>query len=549
MNFERKKCRLKQIVPFLFLIVSLLSFASFPVSQFYRVPMSDGTELATDVYLPDGQEGPFPVFLVRSTYGRVLDVKKYLDEGYAVVIQDVRGMGESPGEKFVFHADGWDEKLHDGVDTVNWIIKQPWCSGKIGTFGGSALGITQTLLAPATDKISAQHIDVGTGSLYHNSIYEGGVFRKNMMEGWLQLIGQPYLVDMYKSHPLYDEFWKQFDSNVLANRITAPALFVGGWYDIFQQATIDAFLAREKEGSEKVRGKNYLIMKWSSHGPDITQDYKLNPNRFDLHISHISYAFFDYHLKGNVHALDNIPKVHYYVMGSDKPHAPGNCWRTADSWPPFESKELCLFLTSNRKLENKPVAGGNYTLDFIFDPRNPYPTHGGANLLLPSGPFDQRKYSKLRKDLLKFSSDPLQKPLEVTGRVKVILFVSSDAPDTDFTAKLLDIYPEPDGREILVLDSIRRVKTRDSFDQFSSLLNSPSEIVRLEIDLFSISWIFDKGHRIGLHISSSNYPKYEINPNTGEDFPKSENLHTAHNWVYCGETYPSMLVLPIPEQK
>jgi len=534
---------------FLFVFIFFLIFQKqiFPVSQFYHVPMSDGTELATDVHLPDGQEGPFPVFLVRSTYGRVLDVKKYLDEGYAVVIQDVRGMGESPGEKFVFHADGWDEKLHDGADTVDWIIKQTWCNGKIGTFGGSALGITQTLLAPATDKISAQHIDVGTGSLYHNSIYEGGVFRKNMMEGWLQIIGQAHLIEIYKSHPLYDNFWKQFDANAVAERITAPALFVGGWYDIFQQATIDAFLAREKQGAEKIRGKNYLIMKWSTHGPDITQDYKLNPNRFDLRISHIALAFFDYHLKGNIHALDNIPRAHYYVMGSDQPNAPGNYWRTANTWPPFEIKEYNLFLKPDHKLDSESIKEGNYTLDFIFDPRDPYPTHGGANLILPSGPFDQRKYSNQRKDLLKFATEPLEKPLEVTGRVKVILYVSSDAPDTDFTAKLLDIYPKPDGREILVLDSIRRLKTRKGFEQFTPLLTSPNEIVQLEIDLFSISWIFDKGHRIGLHISSSNYPKFEINPNTGDDFPKSDNLRTAHNWIYCGESYPSMLVLPIPQ--
>ncbi len=541
-----RKGRCLQVLLWSFIILILLwTGVGYAEKQFHRVQMSDGTELATDVHLPDGQEGPFPVLLVRSTYGRTLDVKKYLDDGYAVVIQDVRGMGESPGEKFVFKADGWNKKIHDGADTVEWISKQPWCNGKIGTFGGSALGITQTLLAPATDKISAQYIDVATGSLYHNSIYEGGVFRKNMMEGWLQVIGQPHLIEVFKSHPLYDDFWKQFDSNAHANKISAPAIFVGGWYDIFQQATIDAFLAREKEGSEKIRRKNMLIMKWSTHGPDVTQDYKLNPNRFDLRISHIVRAFFDYHLKGNIYALDNIPRVHYYVMGSDQPGAPGNYWQTADTWPPFDTKEHFLYLKPDRKLEETPVSNGNYALDFIFDPQNPYPTHGGANLILPSGPFDQRKYSQNRTDLLKFATEPLQKPMEVTGRVKVVLYISSDTPDTDFTAKLLDIYPEPDGREILVLDSIRRVKTRNGYEQFAPLLTSPSEIVTLEIDLFSISWIFDKGHRIGLHISSSNYPKFEINPNTGDDFPKDDNLRPAHNWLYCGETYPSKLILPI----
>jgi len=166
--------------------------------------------------------------------------------------------------------------------------------------------------------------------------------------------------------------------------------------------------------------------------------------------------------------------------------------------------------------------------------------------LIPSGAFDQRKFSATRTDLLKFASAPLDAPVEVTGRITVKLFVSTDAPDTDFTAKLVDIYPSADDREIIMLDSIRRVKTRDGFEKFAPLLTGPDQVVPLEIDLSSISWIFAPGHRIGLHVSSSNYPRFELNPNTGEDYPvEGKEMRVAHNRVHFDAAHPSALILPV----
>jgi hypothetical protein len=167
---------------------------------------------------------------------------------------------------------------------------------------------------------------------------------------------------------------------------------------------------------------------------------------------------------------------------------------------------------------------------------------------MPSGPFDQRKFSTVRKDLIKFATPPLDAPMELTGHVALKLFVSSDAPDTDFTAKLLDIYPDGDGREINMLDNIQRVKMRKSLAQPEPLLTDPDQIVELTIDLWSICWIVDKGHRIGLHVSSSNFPKFEVNANTGVDHPQDQELRVAHNTVHLDTTHPSALVLPVRGQ-
>jgi predicted acyl esterase len=537
---------IRRLLPFI-LLLSCMGFANEP-PQLQMVPMSDGVQLATDVYLPEG-EGPWPCILVRSTYGRKgLNPDDFLEDGYALAVQDVRGMGKSEGEKYVFHYDGWREGGQDGTVTVAWIKAQPWSNGKIGTFGSSALAMTQMLLAPATDGLSAQYIDLVPADYYHDVIYTGGVFRKNLVEGWLRAIGQPHIIDVYKSHPLDDEYWSYYDTIARAEDITAPGLFVNGWYDIFAQGTLNGFVAREERGGPGARGKNYLIMKWSSHGPDSAPSYKYNENRFEVKVSQVRRAFFDCYLKGETDALSGIPKVQYYTMGADTPGAPGNVWNSAETWPPFEAKETPFFLHADGLLSSGDAPAEPATAAFDYDPKNPYPTHGGANLLPPlvSGPYDQRFYSTQRKDLARFATVPLEAPVEVTGRVRVRLRVSSDAPDTDFTAKLLDIYPGEDGRELNVVEGIQRVKFRKGLSEPAPLLTGPEEVVELEIDMWSTSWVFNTGHRIGLLISSSNYPRWEINPNTGADFPTpGSEMPIAHNVVHLGGPNASAILVPL----
>jgi len=518
----------------------------------HEVPMTDGTLLATDVYFPETGEGPWPVILTRSLYSRNQGMNGFIEEGYVAVVQDTRGFGTSQGEKHVFLTDGWRPGLTDGADTIAWIRAQPWCNGKIGTAGTSALAMTQMMLAPTTKEIAAQFMNKVPANFYFDVVYPGGVFRKNLVEGWLTALGQSDLIAFYKNLPRYEEYWDYYNTVAQASNITAPGIFVGGWFDIFAKGTLEGFMAREQQGGEGARGRNYLVMQWGTHGRDTTTDYKLKPNRHEVSTSALRQKFFEHYLKGDAEALNGIPKVQYYILGDDTdPDAPGNEWRTADTWPPYPATATPFYLQPDGALGSESASGEAAHHEFTFDPNDPYPTWGGANLLpnLVAGPYDQRKHSLSRTDLLKYVSAPLDAPLEIIGEVRVRLFVSSDAPDTDFTAKLLDIYPEGDAREILVLDNIRRVKSRLGFDQAAPPLQGHEDVVELEIDLWSTAWIFNRGHRIGLHISGSNSPRFEVNTNTGADHPgPGVEMRIAHNRVYCGPQYPSALVLPVPQK-
>ncbi len=528
-----------------------LIFLSIPACSMetVEIAMRDDTMLTTDIHKPKQIEPPYPIILVRSTYGRNHPgfIQPYLERGYAVVIQDVRGMGNSEGDPYVFRAEGWQPDMQDAADTVNWMLQQPWCNGNIGTVGGSALGITQMLMAPTTPEIKGQVIEVAATNFYHDISYQGGVFRKELLENWLAAIQQPHMIANYKAHPVYDEYWQYYNVVDKAPEINSPGLFIGGWYDIFQQGTIDAFLSREHNGAEGARGNNMMIMRWSSHGPDTTTDYAYPEQRNDLDVSAIQQAFLAHHILGEEEALAGIPKVHYWVHGADNdPEAPGNEWRTADTWPPLPSTEVALYLHPDGLLKKEEPSQDTAHQTFVFDPNDPFPTKGGHNLFLPMGPYDQRPDSLERTDILRFATLPLEAPLETIGRVRVVLHVSSDAPDTDFTAKLLDIYPEGDEREILIIDNIRRVKTREGYDKVAPLLTSEEEVIALEIDLWNLAWVFNTGHQIGLHISSSNYPRFEVNPNTGADFPEADiPMQKARNSVHMSSRYPSSLYLPV----
>lgn len=508
------------------------------------IPMRDGVKLATDVYLPES-EGPFPVVLARSVYGRGFGPDwgpVWLDVDIAFVVQDCRGRGGSEGTDMGFLADGWGD-AQDGDDTVAWLRAQPWCNGKIATFGGSALGIVQILAAPATPWITCQGIIVAPASFYGRISYQGGVFRKEMMEGWLAAQKLPHVLDLWKAHPAYDDFWREFDAIAAADRVTAPAVHVGGWWDCFGQGTLDAFMSRQHEGAPPARGNQKLIMGPWLHGIKREPgDVTLAENFDDVDFNKYIERLFRYWLLDEQNGIMDEPAVQYYTVGDlSDPDAPGNEWRTAEDWPPFPTQATPFYLNTDGVLTAEQIASAPGGRTFAYDPTDPVPSLGGATLLHKPGVFDQRPVSN-RPDVLKFATPPLDAPLEITGRVTVRLYVSTDATDTDFTAKLIDIYP--DGREILMLDGIQRLKFRNTFERPEFL--PPGEIAELEIDLWSISLIFNEGHRIGLHISSSNYPRFERNPNTGKDFPvEGEPLPVAHNTVYMGLRHPSALILPI----
>lgn len=530
------------------LLFSVLAWGMTKPTRTLMLKMADGTELATDYYLPS-QDGPaWPVLVARTAYPRFAigrGADGWLKNGYAAVVQDIRGLGGSKGERNVFYTDGWRQGLQDGADMIAWVKSQPWCNGKIATYGESALGITQVLAGPTISTATCQAITVAPSHFYHNLAYHGGVWCKNLDETWLTLLGLKDTMGLYKGHPYYDDFWTYYNAEAKAPEIGLPAIHIGGWYDIFQQGTINNFVTRQNHGGPGAKGNQILVMRGTSHLGYDERDYKYRSNRGDVSAGKLEHQFLAHWLKGEANDIMKQPPVYYYVMGDDKdPNAPGNEWRTADNWPPFPTTETSYYLGPNGTLGTEPGAEpASYA--FTFDPNNPMPTHGGANLFLPTGPFDQRMVNKDRTDVLKFVTAPLTAPVETTGHINVKLYVSTDAPDTDLTAKLVDVYPAGDEREILMLDGVQRVKLRDSFEKPAPLLTSADEIVAITVDLWSISWVFNTNHRIGLQVCSSNYPRFEINPNTGDDFPQEGKLRVAHNVVHAGGTHLSAILLPV----
>ncbi len=514
-------------------------------NSLHMVPMRDGVALATEVWLPAGG-GKVPAVLLRSVYGRGMGdaaAKAWNAAGIAFVVQDTRGRGDSEGRRDpVFATDGWGA-LQDGADTVSWIRDQAWSDGNVATVGASALGITQVFMAPATDDVLAQSILVAPSDFYGQCAYQGGVWRKSLAEGWLTAQGSRHKIREWKRHPYDGAYWDAYDAAAQAEEVTAAGLHVGGYWDIFAQGTIDNFVSRQNAGGEGARGRQILVMGPWPHGPaQQTGDLTL-PGNFNYDFPALERRLMTHYLLGGDTGLFDEPPVHYYTLGAiGEEGAPGNEWRRAETWPPVEAVERPYYLGPELLLSPAPPAEPGF-VSYDYDPADPCPTTGGANLLagqIAIGPTDQRPLNE-RDDVLTFMTPPLASPIEITGRLRAELYISSSAPDTDFTAKFLDVYP--DGRQILMLDSIQRVKLRQDANAPDPL--PPGEIGKVVIDLWSISLIVNKGHRIGVQISSSNYPRFEKNPNSGDDFPAEDNLHVARNTIHFGPDTPSALVLPV----
>ena len=514
---------------------------AFAARETIMLPMRDGVKLATDIYKPDGV-GPFPVVLIRTPYnkdGAAAIGAEGMKRGFVIVSQDCRGRSASEGENLPFHTD-----KSDGYDAIEWVAKQPWCNGKIGTWGGSAVAITQfQMLASGTDKISAQHLTVGAPNLY-DVIYINGVFRKSLIEDWLKgAKWSPHTLPIWTGHPIYDDYWRERDASRHYKKANFPALHIGGYYDIFAQSTIDSFLGYNEHGGRKARGKQKLVMGPWSHailqekvGELTFPNAKKPPGR-----AHDAWQWFEMTLRNNSAALDAEPAVTYYVIGdATDPKAPGNVWRTADQWPPFKNNPTKYFLHHDRTLSRRDPDAES-PLTYTYDPANPVPTIGGIQLSIPAGPMDQRKVES-REDVLVFTTDPLTAPLEVTGRIRAKIWISTDVPDTDFIARLCDVYP--DGRSFNLCEGAIRTRFRNGVNKEE--LMKPGKIYPLEIDLWSTSVIFNTGHRLRLQITSSSAPGYDPNPNTGAVFRSNNETRKANIKLYMDAKHPSHISLPIP---
>jgi len=510
----------------------------------YMVPMRDGVKLSTDVYLPKKITPAQGSILVRTPYNKagVLDKAlglSWAKNGWVTVIQDMRGRYASEGNDTVFKNDRFD-----GADTLAWMANQTWSNGKIATWGASALGIVQYLVAGAhPPNLACQYVQVATPNLYKHAMFPGGEFRKALVEGWLKSEGSSYILPEILSHENYTlDYWTNVTLEDKWQQVNVPAIHIGGWYDIFMQGTIDGYLGYQHLAGPNAVGKSKLIIgPWTHTGAGQTRQGELTYPKNS--VDNFSQALFwqmvnEYTMNGSSDVFDNWPAVTYYVMGDvNDSSALGNEWRQADDWPPA-AEETAWYFQADGSLGHTPP-GENTPLTYTYDPQNPVPTVGGANLNLKAGPYDQRSVEN-RSDVLVFTSPALLYPYEATGPVKARLFVSSDSPDTDFTVKLTDVYP--DGRSMLITDGVLRMRNRNGTDHWEFM--EPETVYQVDVDLWSTSYIWNTGHKIRVAVSSSNYPRCLNNPNTMDGIEKNTTYTVAHNTIYLDGTHSSCLLLP-----
>ena len=535
-----------------------------------KVTMRDGIRLSTNIYRPD-TSGTFPVLLARSPYGNGgagnPDALFFARRGYAVVVQDTRGRSESEG---IFDAN--QPEALDGYDTQQWIGEQAWCNGKIGTFGGSYVGFTQWMPAALQSKYLVTMVPTVTFSDLHDVVYQNGAFRLDLFTPWsiemthphnvsysyvagrmdsilmtLPLIGQDramgwrvsFLRD-WLSHPEHDSYWDRTSIGEDYTNIRTSVYNIGGWYDILLEGTINNYLKMTDSGIDpEISSKQKLLIGPWVHSMgkrevgelDFGEEAVFNSREFRL-------RWFDSQLRGIDNGIMEEPPLRIFVMGINR-------WRYENEWPLartdyrnyyFHSRGNANTLEGDGRMDKKSPKKESQD-NFDYHPEDPVPTIGTM------GPYDQR-FVEERQDVLVYSTPALKKDLEVTGPVKAIIYASSSAMNTDFTARLVDVYP--DGRAIRICEGIMRADHRDPDAPPSNIL--PGKIYEYHIDLWATSNVFMKGHRIRVEISSSNFPRFDRNLNTGKYFATDTTMTTAEQVIYHSPDYPSHIILPVIEK-
>ncbi len=551
-----------------------------------EVPMSDGVKLYADLYLP-AAPGKYPTIVTRTCYGVQRDgvheaMIRFAQHGYAVVVQDVRGRYESEGTWEPFRDEG-----KDGYETIEWAATQPFSNGKVALQGGSYLGHNQWAAASKTPPhLVAIFPGVASTNIYANWITMGGAFRLSFNYGWgvvrmpnrimlpqywhsaaytpeelkyenilmhlplntgdLASAGSP--VQHYRDwleHESYDEYWKAISDEESFDRINVPVHTYGGWFDIFLMGTINGYVGMRNHGAtpEARAGARMIIGPWG-HGPSqsfggIDFTPIANMDMFDVQLD-----FYDYHLKGIKNGLDLEKPVQLFYMGANK-------WRSESDWPIPQTEYRELYLNSGGSA-NSVRGDGRLTFDkpaeaatdtYRYDPAQPVPTTGGNNCCgtpTQAGPVDQRPLER-REDVLVYTSDFLTEPLTIAGPIKMKLHAATDGPDTDWMIKLVDV--QPDGYAMPVAEGILRARFREGLDKVKLL--TPNEVYEYEIELTSTANVFKPGHRIRIDITSSNFPQFDRNPNTGAPLGSSDELRVARQTIHHGGARPSHLVLPL----
>ncbi len=528
---------MRQTTALLAFLLGLVAFPLLAEKLEVMVPMRDGVKLATNIEKPDG-EGPWPVILTRTPYGK--DQRganmggAFVAKGYVQIVQDCRGKFRSEGRYRAFE----DDRM-DGFDTIEWIAKQAWSNKKVGMVGASATGITAYLAAMSgTPYLKAAFVSVAHGSSQRYSTAPGGIFLKNMSEEWLKRQGVEVANTMRPVIRHYDDDARANDIRTYLPNINVPFYNVGGWYDIFLQGDIDGFVELQAKGGPGARGNQKLVMGAFGHGA-LSGDLKYAANAARGGADD-PVRWFDYWLKGVDNGIMKEPAVKYFVMGDTMTAgAPGNVWRTAASWPPA-STPTSFYLHEDGKLAAAASTVASAKKSYVFDPKDPVATAGGGNLMMERGPMDQRPVSN-RPDVLKFETAVLTSPVEIAGAVTAEIFVSTDAEDTDFHVKLVDVYPN--GYEALVLDQGYRMRYFMGLDRPS--LIEKNKVYKLTIPLWSTALVFNKGHKIQVHVQSSNNPRFDVHTNTWDAIKGYDASVKATNTVFLSGKTASRVILPV----
>jgi uncharacterized protein len=558
------------------------------VERGVAVKMRDGVVLRADVYRPEA-DGKFPVLLQRTPYNKAGGLEfglKAAARGYVVIIQDVRGRYTSEGEWYTFK-----HEPDDGYDTVEWAAALPYSNGKVGMFGGSYVGATQMLTAIAHPPHLAGIFPVVTASNYHeNWTYQGGAFEQWFNESWTSGLAQdtfnrqvarntnamhniwklplsdyplfdagaasgsesprtlaPYFID-WLGHPSYDDYWKRISIEEHFSEINVPVYSVAAWYDIFLGGSLRNYLGiKRRGGSDTARRGQRLLVVIGGHagrGRHIGE-VDFGPAAEQVDDEEVMLRWYDAILKDEKNGVEQEKPVKIFVMGR-------NVWREEDDWPLARAKSVRYYLHSGGKSNSLGGDGGLSTVvaqaeppdHWVYDPANPVPTVGGPlccdSMHLAPGPRDQRPV-EARDDVLLYTTPALKQDLEVTGPVSLELYASSSSVDTDFTAKLVDVGPNGFAQNLT--EGILRARYRNS--QEKPEMMNPGEVYKLTVDLWATSNVFLAGHRLRLELSSSNFPRFDRNTNTGEDPGQGSRLVKAANAVYHDGEHPSALVLPV----
>ncbi len=535
-----------------FLFAALHSFAIL-TPQIDSIPMSDGRKLAADVYIPSGITQA-PVILIQTPYNRALyrlglplGIGQNLNSSnYIIVVVDWRGFYGSAAAAHV----GAPSMGEDGYSCVEWIAQQSWSNGKVGTWGPSALGRVQF----QTAKTFPPHLTcicplVAAPQYDYVEYYPNGCLRTEYIEQ-LSALGfgvQPLIM----AHPVHDNTWTYVEGiNNYPDSIAVPCYMIGGWYDHTIEFMLPFFTELQSQSPVNVRNQHRLLMGPWVHGGHGTaqvgsslQGALSYPNAVDWDDS-LALEFFDYHLRNINNNWEQTPTVQYYQMGD-------NTWQNSAAWPPGGAANVNFYFHKNGLLDNFIPASSSDSLSFNYDPNNPSPTYGGPTLRndLLQGPYDQSDTVENRNDVLVFTTDILPQNAVMKGNAVMHLKVSSNRPDTDFDIRLTDVYP--DGRSMLVNDGVARMRFRNGVTAADTATMVPGNIYNATITLPNTAITFLAGHKIRVDITSSNYPRFNRNMNTGGvmypgNSPDSlVNPLVAANTVYTNGINVSRVELPL----